>query len=101
MHALHQGSMAPNSKLELDEQEAAALDKRFHLQLLLYKKGKPYPALDPVSIVFTIKARKFYRDNSFRANDFFYQPAVDRKSTRLNSSHVRISYAVFCLKKKT
>src|SRR5436305_3431334 len=26
---------------------------------------------------------------------------IDRKSTRLNSSHVRISYAVFCLKKKT
>src|SRR5690554_7265104 len=26
---------------------------------------------------------------------------VDRKSTRLNSSHVRSSYAVFCLKKKT
>src|SRR5690554_7252269 len=25
---------------------------------------------------------------------------TDRKSTRLNSSHVRISYAVFCLKKK-
>src|SRR5690349_23655268 len=25
----------------------------------------------------------------------------DRKSTRLNSSHVEISYAVFCLKKKT
>src|SRR3989442_5788954 len=32
------------------------------------------------------------------------EPAIrarrDRKSTRLNSSHVRISYAVFCLKKK-
>src|SRR5690554_7078659 len=27
-------------------------------------------------------------------------PRIDRKSTRLNSSHVRISYAVFCLKKK-
>src|SRR3989442_10875868 len=27
-------------------------------------------------------------------------PVRDRKSTRLNSSHVRISYAVFCLKKK-
>src|SRR5699024_12679574 len=26
---------------------------------------------------------------------------LDRKSTRLNSSHVSISYAVFCLKKKT
>src|SRR5690606_41238878 len=28
------------------------------------------------------------------------QPVEDRKSTRLNSSHVKISYAVFCLKKK-
>src|SRR5690554_5847881 len=27
--------------------------------------------------------------------------SADRKSTRLNSSHVRISYAVFCLKKKS
>src|SRR5690606_42009243 len=27
-------------------------------------------------------------------------PVSDRKSTRLNSSHVKISYAVFCLKKK-
>src|SRR3712207_7753721 len=31
--------------------------------------------------------------------DDFHQP--DRKSTRLNSSHANISYAVFCLKKKT
>src|SRR3989442_12685046 len=29
-----------------------------------------------------------------------YLARLDRKSTRLNSSHVRISYAVFCLKKK-
>src|SRR5690554_7181845 len=29
-----------------------------------------------------------------------YITSLDRKSTRLNSSHVRISYAVFCLKKK-
>src|SRR5699024_11253140 len=28
------------------------------------------------------------------------RPGADRKSTRLNSSHVSISYAVFCLKKK-
>src|SRR5437868_10320248 len=31
----------------------------------------------------------------------FAGPGLDRKSTRLNSSHVSISYAVFCLKKKT
>src|SRR5690606_39280013 len=30
-----------------------------------------------------------------------YRVRADRKSTRLNSSHVKISYAVFCLKKKT
>src|SRR5690349_23951273 len=29
-----------------------------------------------------------------------FAPRRDRKSTRLNSSHVEISYAVFCLKKK-
>src|SRR5207249_9740785 len=33
--------------------------------------------------------------------DVLNHPAEDRKSTRLNSSHVSISYAVFCLKKKT
>src|SRR5690606_40529449 len=31
---------------------------------------------------------------------FSSQLSLDRKSTRLNSSHVKISYAVFCLKKK-
>src|SRR5689334_24694743 len=31
----------------------------------------------------------------------FRKAAADRKSTRLNSSHSSISYAVFCLKKKT
>src|SRR5690554_7367151 len=34
------------------------------------------------------------------ASSFFSRLFSDRKSTRLNSSHVRISYAVFCLKKK-
>src|SRR3712207_8907619 len=32
---------------------------------------------------------------------FLLDAARDRKSTRLNSSHANISYAVFCLKKKT
>src|SRR5690606_41705739 len=37
------------------------------------------------------------RENRRHGGDFLVQ---DRKSTRLNSSHVKISYAVFCLKKK-
>src|SRR3989442_5823126 len=42
-------------------------------------------------------ARALFRDHDRATLD----RARDRKSTRLNSSHVRISYAVFCLKKKT
>src|SRR3712207_6897448 len=40
---------------------------------------------------------------SRRAGDIAVRhlPGQDRKSTRLNSSHANISYAVFCLKKKT
>src|SRR2546421_8623067 len=33
-------------------------------------------------------------------DDWNAEPGTDRKSTRLNSSHDQISYAVFCLKKK-
>src|SRR5438477_6916927 len=33
-------------------------------------------------------------------NDYDWFAELDRKSTRLNSSHMSISYAVFCLKKK-
>src|SRR5690606_41823693 len=42
-------------------------------------------------------------DNAIRYNDYIVRNIInlaDRKSTRLNSSHVKISYAVFCLKKK-
>src|SRR5690606_39688714 len=35
-----------------------------------------------------------------KAESAFRHSLLDRKSTRLNSSHVKISYAVFCLKKK-
>src|SRR5690554_1847112 len=53
--------------------------------------------LSPVSLIFLILHW------SDAKNPFFLQlvgVGIDRKSTRLNSSHVRISYAVFCLKKK-
>src|SRR5690606_42153099 len=37
---------------------------------------------------------------SLRRQESQMESLLDRKSTRLNSSHVKISYAVFCLKKK-
>src|SRR5690349_22811547 len=46
--------------------------------------------------------RQMYRQDMCRqqAAESFNGSYTDRKSTRLNSSHVEISYAVFCLKKK-
>src|SRR5947199_345357 len=41
------------------------------------------------------------RNRSFRSCSDSARVSSDRKSTRLNSSHLGISYAVFCLKKKT
>src|SRR3712207_8652590 len=41
---------------------------------------------------------KYYKITGETENKLYYNR--DRKSTRLNSSHANISYAVFCLKKK-
>src|SRR2546427_4385731 len=40
------------------------------------------------------------RHNTVLKDSALPSPGLDRKSTRLNSSHSQISYAVFCLKKK-
>src|SRR5256885_13246768 len=47
------------------------------------------------SFIEPINYRSCRREQTFRA-----ESGQDRKSTRLNSSHLVISYAVFCLKKK-
>src|SRR3712207_8041969 len=46
----------------------------------------------------TLLQRPLGRQQPLRDHLF---PSPDRKSTRLNSSHANISYAVFCLKKKS
>src|SRR5688572_32730425 len=56
------------------------------------KEDKP----DPSPIGIDLSGAQFLRLRNFQVWDF----QVDRKSTRLNSSHSQISYAVFCLKKK-
>src|SRR5438445_8957086 len=48
-----------------------------------------------------LEARELCRSQAGqRITNFRWRPTEDRKSTRLNSSHANISYAVFCLKKK-
>src|SRR5437899_5356879 len=63
----------------------------------------PGSTLFPYTTLFRSLAgagRLVVRFEPARAHDERGNPA-DRKSTRLNSSHLGISYAVFCLKKKT
>src|SRR2546421_3945481 len=53
----------------------------------------------PAVLVTDDEIEKYYRDHA-AALRREYPSKSDRKSTRLNSSHDQISYAVFCLKKK-
>src|SRR5256886_4498128 len=52
------------------------------------------------TIEFTERELRYLMDRSLARLAFICQDQQDRKSTRLNSSHSQISYAVFCLKKK-
>jgi hypothetical protein len=76
MHALFQGNVEPNTKLQLKEIPVKEMDANWEAQLILYKKGKPFPALAPVSTSLKLKAKRFFKENAFVGNDFFYQPAV-------------------------
>src|SRR5258708_31627587 len=65
----------------------------------------PYTTLfrSPTRAVRRCRAPSLYAgsfSSSSRYSRFSFKDGADRKSTRLNSSHQIISYAVFCLKKK-
>src|SRR2546421_5823508 len=65
--------------------------------LPIYRYGRPS--------AFLLFAKRLKCLNLFQLDEpsckfFFISLSIDRKSTRLNSSHDQISYAVFCLKKK-
>src|SRR2546426_7723805 len=63
----------------------------------------PYTTLfrsDPERRLGDAEHRRLARDDEVREGRELAATGEDRKSTRLNSSHLVISYAVFCLKKK-
>src|SRR5438067_7303286 len=69
-----------------------ALFKRASIPITAY--GKVFPKVE----MWVPHFSPFWRSGAFP--NFQSGRFIDRKSTRLNSSHVSISYAVFCLKKK-
>src|SRR5207249_11797980 len=56
-----------------------------------------FPTSHPLQSTLNGRSDAFITALNAQGNTFLFS---DRKSTRLNSSHVSISYAVFCLKKK-
>jgi hypothetical protein len=72
---LYNGTVEPNYKMLLDEKTIAELEGDFMVQLLLYKTGKPYPDIAPVSTVVRFNAKRFFKRNAFAGNDFFYGSA--------------------------
>src|SRR5690349_23405425 len=73
------------------------------LPILSRKRRKPEPTTDPEGFpmaTVTTPPRPRNLADARRRVRHPLERLRDRKSTRLNSSHVEISYAVFCLKKK-
>src|SRR2546429_7292446 len=74
----------------------------FFFFFFLMIRRPPRSTLFPYTTLFRSHRDAHPRDDRGRnaARGCFGRPKQDRKSTRLNSSHGYISYAVFCLKKK-
>src|SRR4051812_49833419 len=70
-----------------------------HRVFLLMIRQPPRPTLFPYTTLFRSRSPATHPDRPPRPSAG-NPPDPDRKSTRLNSSHMSISYAVFCLKKK-
>src|SRR5690242_21306339 len=74
------------------------LDASAHGVAIRFARADQFHA-DPIArLIPAIVAQQ--RGRAVQFVDDHIHVAVDRKSTRLNSSHMSISYAVFCLKKK-
>src|SRR3712207_7907376 len=72
----------------------------FPYTTLFRSAAGPHPARDRIGPRVHDRAHRLHVRHLRRHTDAFAPVGADRKSTRLNSSHANISYAVFCLKKK-
>src|SRR5437899_10146916 len=87
------GPIAPASRIEAEVESAG---RRMELTIALNVEGDRARRTIEVD---GARKRAFDLPGHFRVT-LFWPDDLDRKSTRLNSSHLGISYAVFCLKKK-
>lgn len=77
-HLRAQGVLEPNTKEYIEEfsqREVNALS-RVAIQMIAFKKDKPFSLKQPVSVQFRIDQVKFYKLHTFQPNDFFEQPSL-------------------------
>src|SRR5690554_7489370 len=83
---------------KLFDMRPAAIENRLKLRNPIYGPAAAYGHMGRKPETKTVTFENGGRKETMEVEFFTWEK--DRKSTRLNSSHVRISYAVFCLKKK-
>src|SRR5438270_7474931 len=95
-----------DKKLPLDAREdfkqfCKLISAVFHFEYLerLERLKDAFAPFDPDTQTRPLKPLSLDQKEK-RLDELFAEALLDRKSTRLNSSHSQISYAVFCLKKK-
>src|SRR5690606_40651696 len=71
-----------------------------HILAHFIDEGQEKPTFPFIGVTISGGHTQILQVNSFFDMEVLGETTEDRKSTRLNSSHVKISYAVFCLKKK-
>src|SRR2546427_8628455 len=101
MQAVSGGASAAGIKINAQRHLGACLDTSCHVgfaarRVKIFARRKNAAQNRPVCFV---GKRQLERGVVLRERGAD-RPVLDRKSTRLNSSHSQISYAVFCLKKK-
>src|SRR5690606_40102495 len=99
-----------SNKSKLSLEETAILARHYGISLdnlfqqekyVLVNKTKEINSFEDLSNYLSQSFDHLSTYNNDSTTEIYYSAKEDRKSTRLNSSHVKTSYAVFCLKKKT
>src|SRR5437870_10911805 len=91
-------TFSPQVEAEMDRHIAKYPVKRSAILPLMFIVQRERGYLDPPAVAYLAERLDLRTTDIWEVATFYSMIYTDRKSTRLNSSHVAISYAVFCLK---